>query len=93
MRTHIGKYDHVYLCSIHNKNVHESATRTKFLLAVRYGSPRRDSNSYKTFEKNRIKLICICVTISGLAESFKTMNRPNLTVTLFDGLFLGEYKR
>ena len=27
-----------------------------------------------------------------LAESFKTMNRPDPTVALFDGLFLGKYK-
>ena len=38
------------------------------------------------------------MTILGLAESFKTMNqpsqtRPGSTVTLFDGLFLGKYKR
>ena len=37
------------------------------------------------------------MTIFGLAESFKTMNRPDMTrpgatVTLFDGLFLGEYE-
>ena len=30
------------------------------------------------------------MTILGLAESFKTMNRPDPTVTLFDGLFLGN---
>ena len=33
------------------------------------------------------------MTILGLAESFKTMNRPDPTLTLFDGLFLGNYKR
>ena len=33
------------------------------------------------------------MTILGLAESFKTMNRPDLSVTLFDGLFLEKYKR
>ena len=32
------------------------------------------------------------MTILGLAESFKTMNQPDLTVTLFHGLFLGNYK-
>ena len=31
------------------------------------------------------------MTISGLAESFKTMNRPGLTVTLFDSLFFGKW--
>ena len=35
----------------------------------------------------------IFMTILGLAESFKTMNRPDPTVTLFDALFLGEYKK
>ena len=33
------------------------------------------------------------MTILGLAESFKTMNRPYPTVTIFDGLFLRKYKR
>ena len=28
------------------------------------------------------------MTVLGLAESFKTMNRPDPAVTLFDGLFL-----
>ena len=32
------------------------------------------------------------MTILGLAASFKTMNRSNPMVTLFDGLFLGKYK-
>ena len=35
------------------------------------------------------------MTILGLgrlAESFKTINRPNETVTLFDSLFLGKYR-
>ena len=31
-------------------------------------------------------------TILELAESFKTMNRPDPTVTLFDGSFLGKHK-
>ena len=38
------------------------------------------------------------MTIFGPAESFKTINQPDptlpdLTVTLFDSLFLGKYKR
>ena len=33
------------------------------------------------------------MTLFGLAESSKTMNRPDPTVTLVDGLFLGNYKR
>ena len=32
------------------------------------------------------------MTILGLAESFKVMNRPDPTVTNFDGLFLGNMK-
>ena len=32
-------------------NIYEWAKRTKFLLAVIYGSPRRHLNSYKTFKK------------------------------------------
>ena len=39
----------------------------------------------------------IFMTVLGLAESFKTMNRPdpvqlNPTVTLFDRLFFGKFK-
>ena len=33
------------------------------------------------------------MTIFGPAEFFKTMNRPDPTVTLFDVLFFGKYKR
>ena len=36
------------------------------------------------------------MTILGLAESFKTLNRPEPagpTLTLFDSLFLEKYKR
>ena len=32
------------------------------------------------------------MTIFELAESYKTMNRPDPTVTLFDGLFFGKFK-
>ena len=40
----------------------------------------------------------IFITILELAKSFKTINRPDptrpdMTVTLFDGLFLGKHKR
>ena len=31
------------------------------------------------------------MTIFGIADSFKTMNRPDPTVTLFDGLFIRKY--
>ena len=33
------------------------------------------------------------MTYLGPAESFKTMNRPGPTVMLFDGLFLGIYRK
>ena len=33
------------------------------------------------------------MAILGLAESFKTMNQFDPTVTLFDGLFLRKYRR
>ena len=33
------------------------------------------------------------MTILRVAELFKTMNRPGPTVTPFDSLFLGKYKR
>ena len=48
----------------------------KFLLAVKYGLPRRQSKIYKTFQENREKLKYIFMIILGVAESFKTMNRP-----------------
>ena len=32
------------------------------------------------------------MNILGLAESFKTMNWPGPTITVFDGLFLGNSK-
>ena len=32
------------------------------------------------------------MNILRLAESFKTMNWPGPTITVFDGLFLGKYK-
>ena len=47
--------------------------RTKFLSAVKYGSPRRHSNSSKTFKNKSEKLKYIFITILGLAEPFKTM--------------------
>ena len=33
------------------------------------------------------------MTILELAESFKKMKQPGPTVTLFDSLFFGNYKR
>ena len=45
------------------------------------------------WEKNDGKILkYIFMTILGLAESFTTMNRPDPTITLFDGLFLGKCK-
>ena len=43
--------------------------------------------------KKSEKLEFIFMTILELAESFKTMNRPGPTVTLFDSLFLRKHKR
>ena len=57
-----------------------------------YGSPRRYSNSSE-FLKSGKKLKYIFIAILGLGESFKTMNRPEPTVTLFDGLIVRKYKR
>ena len=48
----------------------------------------------KTCEKkNQKKLKYIFMTILGLVESYKTINRQDPKVTLFDGLFIGNYKR
>ena len=49
-------------------------------------------------QKNQKKIKSSSMTYLGLAESFKTVNRPGLTqpnpvVTLFDGLFLRNYVR
>ena len=53
------------------------AKRMKFLFAVKYGSPpRRHSNSSKAFLRNRKKLKQIFITILGLTQLFKTINRP-----------------
>ena len=56
----------------------EWAKRTKLLLEVRYRSPRRHSNSSRTFKKigkNWKKFMIILVP----AGSFKTRNRPDPT--------------
>ena len=57
-------------------NYYEWVKRTKFLLAVIYGSLRRHSDSSKTFKKIVKKCKYSLMTIFRLAESFKTMNRP-----------------
>ena len=43
--------------------------------------------------KKSEKLKYIFMTILGLAKSFKMVNRPDPTETVFDSLFLGKYKR
>ena len=43
--------------------------------------------------RNREILEFIFRTILGLAESFKSMDRSDSTVTLFECLFLGKYER
>ena len=47
----------------------------------------------KSLKNRKKKIKYIFKTILGQGESFKTMNRPDPTVTLYDGLFLGKYKR
>ena len=74
--TFVFVYIYIY---IHTITYCDWAKRTKFLLAVIYGLPRGHSNSSKTFKKNCKKLKWIFMTISGLAESFKTMNWPDPT--------------
>ena len=49
------------------------------------------STTFKQFY-NRKKLKYISTSSLGVAESFKTMSRPNLTVTLFDDLFLRMFQ-
>ena len=58
---------------------YEWAKRTKFLLAVMYGSPRRHLSISKAFKNNLKKLNRFLMTILGLAESFRTINRPEPT--------------
>ena len=72
---------------------YERAKRTNSLLSDLYGSSRRHSINSKTFKKNRKKVGEIFMTILELDEPFKKMNRSGPTVTLFDNLFLGQYKR
>ena len=47
-------------------------------------------NSSKTFKKSEKTETHFYVFQFFLVESFKTMNLPSLTVTLFDGVFLGK---
>ena len=60
---------------------------------VIYGSARRQTIGSKTFKKNLKKLKPRPMTYLGPAVSFKTMNQPDPTVTLFGGLYFGKYKR
>ena len=46
----------------------------------------------QTVKKPLKKMKQICMTILGLGESFRSMNQPDQTVTLFEGLLLGKYK-
>ena len=54
---------------------YEWAKRTKSLLAFIYGSPWRYSNNSKIFKIKSKKIEIIFITILGLAQSFKMMNR------------------
>ena len=72
------------------KNHNEWAKQTKFLLAVTYERLDDIHTALKPLKKIE-KFKYIFMIILGLAESFKTMNRPDPIVRLFDGLFLGKY--
>ena len=74
-------------------NLYEWAKRTKFILAVMYGSVRRHQIGSKTFKKNRKNVRSRRMTIFGPAKLFGIMNRPDPAVTLFKGLFLWKYIR
>ena len=50
---------------------YEWAKRTKFLLAIIYGSPRRYANSSKTFLKNRKEFKYIFMTYNGHKNLFQ----------------------
>ena len=51
------------------------------------------SDNFKTCKKRSEEIEIYFCDHLGLAESFKMMNRPDPTVTLFDGLFLWKLKR
>ena len=74
----------VYMCN------YEWGKRMKFVLAIIYRLPRRYSKNSKTFKINLKKKIFM--TILGLAESFKMIDRPDPTEKLFDGLLLRKYE-
>ena len=55
---------------------YEWTKRMKFLLSAIYGSPSRIQTALKPLEKIKN----VGKTILGVAESFKTMNRPGLNL-------------
>ena len=74
----------------------------KLLLAVIYGSPRRHSNSSKIFKKIgkiEINFYDHFRTSWSLIRCAKRVKRwtgpagPGSTITFFDGLFFGQYKK
>ena len=74
----------IQLCSTYLNSFYcfQWAKRTKFLLAVIYGSRRRHLDSSKTFKKivqnlNKVLNSVFRQNIFRQAESFKTMNQPD----------------
>ena len=84
LRNLIVPFSEICIFNIHN---YDWTKRTKFLLAVIYGSLQRHSNGSKTFLKNRKKLKWSFMTIFEPSESFKLMNRPNLAWPDFNALW------
>ena len=80
------KYKHIRLNEATNS--YEWAKRMKILLAVIYRSPRQHSNNSKS-----LKLIHIFMITSGLVESFKTLNWPDLTRTHRDAFWRFIYQK
>ena len=83
----------------HRMSCYEWTKQTKFLLAVHHNFEIKlwifmkinhnfEINKECQNENNFVWLLDSAMTV---AESFKTMNRPDPTVTLFDGLFFGNY--
>ena len=74
-----------YLCPVNNSRVSEA---NQVPISSHVGVTSTTFNQFKTYKKNRKKLKSIFMTILELAESFKTTNLSDPTVTLFDGLFI-----
>ena len=87
-------YTLVYMYNVYVYN-YEWAKQTNFLLAILYRSPRRHSISSEAFKEDRKKCEIHFYDhsrISWIIEKYKPA-RPEPTVTLFHGLFLGKHYR